>query len=73
MQTYARSCYLNFFEEKKIKEKQYPGVPYRKISKNMKKNPKVYGKNYSFGSNCKRGLKLKILGKNPQVYLIIMR
>ena len=43
------------------------------MSKNIKKNSKVYGKNYSFGSNSKSGLKLQILGKNPQVYLIIMR
>ena len=43
------------------------------MSKNIKKNSKVYGKNYSFGSNSKSGLKLQILGKNPQIYLIIMR
>ena len=56
---YAGNCYANFFEEKKIKEKEYPEVPYRKMSKNIKKNSKVYGKNYSLGlnvgggSNCK--------------------
>ena len=73
MHTYARSCYVNFFEEKRIKEKEYPVVPYRNMSKNIKKNSKVYGRNYCFGSNCKRRLKLQILAKNTQVYLIVMR
>ena len=48
MQKYARGCYVNFSEKKKKNEKEYPGVRYRNMSKNINKNSKESEKKLLF-------------------------